>query len=478
METITSDEMAVVDRNCDYYGLSTLQLMEAAGKGLADEILKRFNSDKVCIFAGLGNNGGDAFVAARYLKNFEVDVFLMGKAKDIRSEIAKRNFEILKLSNYKILEITDSTTLDRIELNYSVIIDGMLGTGVRGKLRQPYAKAVEKINSSNAYVVAVDVPTGLNPDNGEYDEAVKADLTVTFHKAKPGLIKAREVVGELVVKDIGIPEFIEKLTGPGDVVKAYRRFRDAHKGMHGKILIVGNEYTGAPSLAALAAYYSGADIVTLAVPESIRNVVASFSPNLIVKPLKGGKLSLENLDEIIKLAKQHDVFVFGMGAGKHKENVELTNEVLKHVKKAVLDADVLNRGIEVPNNCECIITPHRGEFKRLFGIEKIDANAVRKAAKEINATILLKGVEDIISDGNKVKFNKLGNAGMTVGGTGDILAGISAAFLCLSNAFWSASAAAFINGLAGNLCFEEFGYNYTAMDVIKKIPTAINRCLQ
>ncbi|RLI74594.1 bifunctional ADP-dependent NAD(P)H-hydrate dehydratase/NAD(P)H-hydrate epimerase [Archaeoglobales archaeon] len=476
METITSEEMAVVDRNCDYYGLSTLQLMEAAGKGLADEILKRFDSGKLCIFAGLGNNGGDAFVAARYLKNFNIDILLMDKANNIRTEIAKRNFKILKFSGYKIVEITDSTMLDELELDCDIIIDGMLGTGVRGKLRQPYTKAVEKINSSKAYVVSVDVPTGLNPDNGEYIEAVKADLTVTFHKAKPGLLKAKEVVGELVVKDIGISDLLEKLAGPGDVIKAYKRFKDAHKGMHGRILIVGNEYTGAPTLAALAAYYTGVDIVTLAVPESIKDVVASFSPNLIVKALKGNRLSLENLDTIVELAKQHHVFVMGMGAGKHKEVVELTNEILKSVNKAVLDAEVLTKDIEIPENCECILTPHKGEFKRLFGVDA-DVESVKTAAKEINATILLKSSEDIISDGARVRINRSGNVGMTVGGTGDVLAGVVAAFFSLNDAFWSASAAAFVNGRAGDLCFEELGYNYTATDVIKKIPIVIKSCL-
>jgi len=246
--------------------------------------------------------------------------------------------------------------------------------------------------------------------------------------------------------------------------------------MHGRILIVGNEYTGAPTLAALASYYSGADIVTLAVPETVKNTVASFSPNLIVKSLKGDKLSLENLDEIVELAKQHHVFVIGMGAGKYKEVVELTNEVLKSVNKAVLDADILTKELEIPSNCDCILTPHKGEFKRLFGFDA-DINTVKITAREINATILLKSNEDIISDGIRVRINRSGNAGMTVGGTGDVLAGITAAFFTLNDAFWSASAAAFVNGKAGDLCFEEMGYNFTAMDVVRKIPFAIKECL-
>jgi len=180
-EVITTAEMAVVDINCEYHGLSRLQLMENAGKALAEEIKKRFDDGRIAIFAGLGNNGGDAFVAARHLNGFDVEVFLLGKTSEIKTDIAMKNFEIMRKAGIAVREIRDSSNVEACSCD--VIIDAMLGTGVRGKLRQPYARVVEIINSSDAYVVAVDVPTGLNPDTGEYDKAVKADLTVTFHKA-------------------------------------------------------------------------------------------------------------------------------------------------------------------------------------------------------------------------------------------------------------------------------------------------------
>ncbi len=474
METITSEEMMVVDTNCEYYGLSRLQLMENAGRGVAEEIAKRFEPCKVAIFAGLGNNGGDAFVVARHLKGFEVEMYLMGSAKDIRTDIALRNFRILKECGFRIFEVRDSTMLK--EIDAEIVVDGMLGTGVRGKLRQPYARAVEIINESDAKVFAVDVPTGLNPDTGEYEEAVKADYTITFHKAKPGLLKAKEIVGELIVKDIGIPKELEMLTGPGEVKLTYKRFEGGHKGSHGRVLVVGGgEYTGAPALAALASYYAGADIVTLVVPEKIYGIVASFSPNLIVRKVEGDAITLRHFDTIAEIAKRHHVAVLGMGVGRNEEFREFVAEFLKCVDKAVLDADGLIS--DIPEGVECILTPHAGEFKRVFGLDASLENA-KKVAEKIKATILLKGREDVITDGSRVKVNRSGNAGMTVGGTGDVLAGITGAFFALNDAFWSACASAFVNGRAGDLCLDNFGYNYTALDLIRMIPKAIKESLE
>lgn len=460
--TISSRDMQILDMNCEYFGLSRLQLMENAGKGLADEVSRRFEAGKVVVFAGPGNNGGDGFVAARHLKGFEVEIRLM--SREIKTDIAKRNFEICKRAGMEICEGVPDT------IDADIVVDAMLGTGVRGRLREPYASAVELINSSNAFVVAVDVPTGVNPDTGEYELAVKADLTVTFHKPKPGLNRARDVCGEVVVKDIGIPPEFERFCGPGDVKSSYRRREDAHKGEHGRILIVGGgDYTGAPALASLAAYAAGADIVTTAVPERIAGIVASYSPNLIVRKLKGDRISLRNLEEVERLVEKHDVVVAGMGVGENDEFEEFVAEILKSFKKAVLDA----QGIvsEIPESCECIITPHVGEFRRVFG----DAD-VMEAARKAGCVILLKGKEDKITDGRRLKVNFSGNAGMTVGGTGDVLAGVCAALLCSDDAFHAACSAAFVTGLAGDMCLEEKGYNFTAMDVVEALPYAFTKC--
>lgn len=468
MTSITGKEMMVVDTNCQYYGLSSLQLMENAGRGLAEEIKRRFDGGKVTIYAGLGNNGGDAFVAARFLPNFDVKVMLLGRSTDVKSDIARRNLSILKTCGVNITEIRDSSMLQKDDSD--VIIDGMLGTGVKGRLRDPYATAVEIINSSSGYVVSVDVPTGLDPDTGDYHTFVKSDLTITFHKMKPGLKKA----GEVIVKSIGIPSHMEKLTGPGDVKRTYHRFSGGHKGTHGKVLVIGGgPYSGAPALTAMAAYAAGADLVNVVVPETVYDIVASFSPNLIVRKVKGEEITVEHIEHLKDIVNKFHVVVMGMGS----ENMsEFSQEFLKYTDKAVLDAGALIP--EVPESCECIMTPHSAEFMKTFGYKFESEEEVIKAARSSNATILLKSVEDIISDGEKVKINRAGNAGMTVGGTGDLLAGIAGAFLSLDEPFWSASSAVYINGRAGDMTMERMGYNYTAMDMLSCIPLAIKESME
>lgn len=471
MRVVTSEDMVITDANCEYYGLSRLQLMENAGRAVAEEVKKRFRDGKVMVIAGTGNNGGDGFVAARFLKEHDVQVILLGRKRDIRSEIARRNYEILKTCDVETVEIRDSEDVRDLAVEYDVIIDAMLGTGFRGEPRQPFIAAIDAVNSSDAFVVAVDVPSGLDPDTGEYVKAVKANVTVTFHAAKPGLLKA-DVSGELVVADIGIPEFLERLCGPGDVKVSYKRFDRGHKGIHGRVVVIGGgQYTGAPALAAIAAYAAGADIVTIVTPEKIKGIVASFSPNLIVRGVK--ELSVDCVREIAEITARHHVVVAGMGT----ENIaELMEELLKYgVNKVVLDAGALLD--RVPEDIEAILTPHREEFRRVFAEEPSSEN-VMKAAKKSGATILLKGEKDVISDGERLKVNRSGNAGMTVGGTGDVLAGVCGAFLALNGPFRAACSAAFVNGLAGDLCFEVKGYNFTATDVLERVPEAIKKCLE
>lgn len=463
-EFITSSEMGALDLNCEYFGLSRLQLMENAGRAIAEEIVSRFDGGKISVFAGPGNNGGDAFVAVRFLKDFDVDIILAG---DVKSEIARRNLEILKKAGYSI-----SMWYESFPEEPDIVIDALLGTGFRGKLREPYRTIVENINKIKAFKLAVDVPTGLNADNGEYEVAVESDLTVTFHKPKPGLVKAKEVVGELVVKDIGIPAHFERLSGPGDFKLVYKRFENAHKGMHGRVLVVGGSpYIGAPLLSALSALKTGADLVTLAVPESIYNFVAVQTPEIIFKPLKGEEISEENIPEILKLMEKHDVLVFGMGT---VDKGHIAEKLSEKVEKMVVDAGGLSENIE----CNAILTPHSGEFRRVFGKEPSEEN-IMEVAGDMGVTVLLKGKRDIITDGKRLKYNLTGNSGMTVGGTGDVLAGIAGALFAVNNdAFWTASASAFISGFAGDMCFEEKSYSFTAMDVIEKIPEAVKKILE
>ena len=206
---ISSSEMRALETNAEYYGISLLQLMENAGCNIAQETISRFPKEKkIAVFCGLGGNGGDGFVAARHLlaAGYSVIVILVGRGRDINHEAALKNWLILQSLQDKVmlLEVTDSSAIPKVTAD--VVIDALLGTGTKGQLKPPISQVVEYINSLNAFKLAVDVPTGIDSDTGEVlGTAVKADLTVTFHKAKLGLNKAKKYVGELVVKDIGLP---------------------------------------------------------------------------------------------------------------------------------------------------------------------------------------------------------------------------------------------------------------------------------
>ena len=235
--------MRALEANAEYYGISLLQLMENAGRNIAQEVISRCpDKKKVAIFCGLGGNGGDGFVAARHLltAGYQVAFILVGKERDISHEAALKNWLILVSLQDKVslVEVTDSSVIPQVCAD--VVIDALLGTGTKGQLKPPILQAVDYFNSLKAYKIAVDVPTGIDSDTGEVlSTAVKADLTVTFHKEKIGLRKAKKYIGELVVKDIGLPKEIERYAGPGDVFLA-KKPRDlmAHKGDFGRLLVI------------------------------------------------------------------------------------------------------------------------------------------------------------------------------------------------------------------------------------------------
>jgi NAD(P)H-hydrate epimerase len=472
-EPITSAEMNAIDRNCAYFGLSSLQLMENAGAGIANTIKERFDGGKVTIIAGKGNNGGDAFVAGRHLKNFDVEVMLMGRSKDIGTEEARINWKILSRSGCVLREIRDSTELRKIESD--IILDAIFGTGIKGEIREPESTAIDIINESDAFVVSVDVPSGLDSDTGIAKKSVRADLTLTFHRMKKGLISS-DCAGEVKVIEIGIPLKFESLAGPGDVLLVLNRKRESHKGENGRILIVGGGvYFGAPTMSAFAALRSGADIVTLAVPKSISGIVSSFSPNLIVRPLGSDIICEDDVPIISDLIRDHDVTVIGMGIGNDEETIKAVKSILSSCKRAVIDADGLY-ALELPSNGRFIITPHAGEFAKM-GIKEVPKDLDERLeflsdfSGRNRVVTLMKGRYDIISDGSRIKINESGNAGMTVGGTGDVLAGIvGAIYATTEDRFRAATAATFLNGTAGDAAFKEKGYGFLATDVIDKIP--------
>lgn len=507
--------MMVTDYNCEYLGLSRLCLMESAGKSLAEEVGKiavyTFAKPvKVVIFTGSGGNGGDGFVAARYLLNrgYDVDIYML--KDNIRSADAKTNFEILKnmkprlsrlnIYNLKTLDNINSCEVAKSKDSEFVIVDGLLGTGIKGKLQTNIKRAIEIINESNGVKISVDVPSGMDPLTGEINDlAVTPDYTISFHKIKTGVRNAdEEVVGGLVTADIGIPFEAEYFVNFGDFLRLKNRDSSSHKGNNGRLLIVGGnkDYSGAPAIAGMAAIGAGADLVYVAAPKIAAEAIKATSPDLIVKSLDGDKLSLKNASEIIELSKSVDAVLIGPGAGIDDETSKLFNVLVTKIKKPiVLDADSLKQ-VEVSlikNRKDIILTPHIFEFKSIFDVNddlkldidsydfaKVDENITQfqQITRQIKGSVIVKGKYDLILHGNGFKINKSGNSGMTVGGTGDALAGIAAGLLSQGvSGFDSACLAAFINGLAGDEAYKIKGNGFSATDLVSYIGNVIKNGL-
>lgn len=506
MNAILPEEARALDENSEFLGISRLQLMENAGKGVVDSLQKRMSlqGKKVLVLSYIGNKGGDGFVVARHLAYFGANValILLSKPDQIYTEEARRNFSILeKLEDSVSLHIapTSQELLSFKEEfdSAEVIVDAILGTGAKGEPKEPLKTALKLCTKSRAYKVAIDVPTGLDPTTGIASEtAFKAHLTVTHHRPKVGLLRetAKKLVGEIEVVSIGIPPEAELYAGPGDLRLAFKA-RDpySHKGDNGRVLVVGgsSRYVGAPTLAAMAALKTGVDLTVVAVPASIAPTVRSFSPDLIVQPLPSQEvLDMQSLDVLKEEAGRADSVVLGMGLGTDPQTKEAIHAFLDHLntigKPVVIDADALKALGEIRAGLKlksAVLTPHAGEFFILTGDKLPDEREVRwkgrldivmRWASKFGSTILLKSRYDIITDGKRFKIKTIGNPGLTVGGTGDVLSGIVGALLSRgADTYRAAVAGSFLNSFTGDLIAKDKGHHYTARDLVEKIPEAL-----
>jgi len=496
---ITSDEMQVAELNSEYLGVSHFQLMEAVGANISREIVARTATKpnpRVHVISGPGKNGGDGLAAARHLasQGIKVRVTLVGRLNDVKDEAAKHQLNTILQMNDSIQfeNPTDSSQLRPVEAD--IILDAILGYGVKGELRQPLLAAVRIINRSKGYKIGLDLPSGLDSDTGEpHGEAVKADLTISLHKIKQGLVKGKEYAGETIALQIGIPPEAEIYAGPGDFKTLWKpRPANAHKGDYGRLLIIGGSenFTGAPAFSALAATKCGTDLVYVASPTKTSEIIASYSPDLITIKLPGEHLNLKALPELEKWMNSADAIVLGPGIGLHEETVEVVKKLITQTgelnKPAVLDADALKifgRSRRRLNN-PTVLTPHAGEFaavlqRKISPDMQLRQEATIQLAKETGATVVLKGNVDIIADPTRLKLNKTGNPYMTVGGTGDVLTGVIGALLAQHiEPFRAASAGTFLNGLAGDMLMKEKGPTVTPLALVDFIPQAIKYCIE
>jgi len=474
---ITADRMAAVDANAAALGVSRKQLMESSGNAVARVVRSTVDpGSRVVLVCGRGNNGGDAFVAARFLGDYDVEVALLGRPDAIGTDIARENWDALQAAELSTTTVTDTTAIDDLDLEAAdCIVDAMLGTGVTGALREPAASAAHAINATETTVVAVDVPSGIDADTGDAaGVAVDADHVVTFHDTTPGL---ESLDTPVTVADIGIPDAAERFVGPGDF-QDRRRAAESHKGDHGELLVIGGgPYTGAPALSAQAALRAGADLVHVACPESVAARIQGYSENLIVHPFEGDRLTPAAVDDVLNIATGMDAVICGPGLGSHEETLAAVESVFEaYTGRVVVDADALSVVPDVETDAELLCTPHQGELLEMGGETADDwerrAELVAEFAADLGHTLLVKGADDIIADGEATRVSRTGNPGMTVGGTGDVLAGVVGALFTGREPRDAAAVGAYINGRAGDLAFDEQGYGLVATDLIERLPEA------
>jgi len=294
--------------------------------------------------------------------------------------------------------------------------------------------------------------------------------------------------GRIRIVDIGIPPKVVTMIGPGEFLLYPIPKATSHKGENGRLLVIaGGPYTGAPALVAFGAFGVGIDLAHIATPALAATVVAGYSPTFIVHPLVGHRLLREDLRQILELAPRADAVAIGPGLGDVEGTLDAVREIVRGLHlPMVLDADAI-RAVAGDPKClagkKVVLTPHSREFQTLTGRALPEgpeerAPIVREAAKSLGATVLLKGAVDIVSDGVRLKFNYTGNPGMTTGGTGDVLCGLTAGLIAKGmTPYDAARLAAFMNGAAGDLAFEEKSYGLTSVDVANNLGRVLAKFL-
>ncbi len=513
MQLVTSGQMRDIDRATIEGGLVPgPELMENAGRGIAEnilhDILSGSPSEKVAVFCGKGNNGGDGLVIARHLYQAEVEitVYFLGPVDKLSTD-ARLNFDRAAGVGLNLVEVTSPDALpEQPECEY--IIDALFGTGFTDAPRGLAAEIIKYINRSRdagKTIVAVDMPSGLNADTGQHEgEVVKADYTFPLALPKYGLYVSpgRELAGQVTVIPIGIPDdVIDKFDLPIELItpelvaaRLPHRKPDGHKGDFGKLLILAGStgLTGAAAMAAKGALRCGCGLVKVACPQTLLPTIASLAMEATSWPLpdvaKKGALALRGLGEIRKLTAEHDAVIVGPGLGQHHETQELVRRFLSKLDKpAIVDADGLNalaghtdllRKIKVPP----VLTPHPGEFRKLTGRTVPPESEIHErikvavdAACDLHCVMVLKGSPTLVAVPDGVCYlNPTGNSGMATGGSGDVLSGAIGSFLAQGmSGLDAAVGGVYVHGLAGDFAAADLSPRcLIAGDLIDYLPSA------
>jgi ADP-dependent NAD(P)H-hydrate dehydratase / NAD(P)H-hydrate epimerase len=507
MKLATAAEMRELDRRTiEEFGIPGIVLMENAGRAVVSAIVHKWGPVEgkfYCIFCGKGNNGGDGLVIARRLHNMGAKVSVRLFSEDMKDDAAT-NLNAARKMGIQINTVTPGLAEETSEAAHAeVVIDAIFGTGLSQEIKEPYASVIKMINSKARKVVAVDIPSGVNSDNGRImGTAVHAHLTVTFGLPKRGLylFPGAQASGEVKTAEIGIPKSAVDESAINAHLLTARRVRglmpermpDSHKGTYGHLLIIAGSAgkTGAGVLAARAALRSGVGLVTVAVPESLNDIFEEKLTEEMTVPLpetSDRSISHNALDKLLELLEGKTAAAIGPGISRNKDTARLVRELLPKLKiPVVLDADALNilSEDEAPLDnmtAPVILTPHPAEAGRLLGFHTVQVQTDRpgaalELAKAHHCTVALKGARTLIaSPDGKFYVNPTGNPGMATAGTGDVLTGIVSSFLAQGlDAGDAALLGVYAHGLAGDIASDEKGQaGLIAGDLIEALPMAI-----
>jgi len=513
MHVLTPEEMGTLDRiTIEEIGIPQEVLMENAGRTVYSVMEQNFefplDEAKVTVIAGPGNNGGDGLVVARYLleRVERLSVFLVGKRSSLKGS-ALLNLNVFEKMGGTVREILEINEYVKNEiLNSDIIVDAIFGTGFKGKPQNIYKDVIELINASGAFVISVDIPSGINGATGESNGiAVLADITVTMAFPKIGhlLYPGRLHTGELIIANIGIPESlaeerIKRHTIEEKELKTFLpvRFGPEHKGEVGRVLIFAGStgFSGAATLASLASLRIGAGLAYLAIPKSLNPVLEVKATEVITIPVEeeNGVITKDAINEIYKKEITFDCIAMGPGLTRREQIKDAVIEILKKYKgPIVLDADAVvvlsgNTDILKGRDIPPILTPHPGELGSLLHISPSEVNRKRieiaeRFAKEYEVILVLKGAPTVIaSPEGHIWINTTGNPGLASGGTGDVLTGMIAGLLAQELSPLRASMlGVYLHGLAGDFAAADLStYSLLASDLLDYIPDAICSLLE
>ncbi|MDE1851031.1 MAG: NAD(P)H-hydrate dehydratase, partial [Candidatus Micrarchaeota archaeon] len=492
-QVLTIEEMRAVDMNTTALGVSQNELMDNAGRAVAEFVSKKFTGEKrILIVCGRGKNGGDGFTAAKHLcKKYDVKVALLGNREEINPDSKFHLNSISQIPTIAIIENAEQL-ITQLLGECDVVIDAIFGTGFHGKMREGASNAIDAINSSKKVVVAVDVPSGLTED-GQNKKIVNADYTLTYHKMKAQLVRNRSA-GKVIVVAVGIPIDAEIIAGPGDLYLAsVPRGKYSSKKENGKAVIIGGSKNihGAPSLASNSAYSTlaalrvGIGYTITCVPRSIANIVRKVSPNIIVIETESQDISTADLPILQRAAKSADSVVIGPGLGRAQESLAAAASLVAYLSKLgkmlVVDADAIysiNSSIKLGS--KTILTPNDKEFSHLSSTKMRKGNlksrirAAVRAANHFGTNILLKGHQTIVTDGKVVKIILSNSSALATMGTGDVLSGIIAGYAARKkDMLISATAGAYLHARIGDELYVDEGTHILASDIIERIPKII-----